>query len=729
MGIFRGVGGTGESSSDSTINATTALVLQAEAAATAALASENAAETAETNAAASASAASTSASNASSSASSAAASAAAAAASFDAFDDIYLGAKASNPTVDNDGNALTTGDQYFNTTSNELRVWNGSSWQAASTIGGTVTSLNVTGNTTLGDATTDTVTVNGYMGVGGAPSSGIAVYARSTALTPSSNVGFQSGITGASTGTSLYGFYAANSTAAAAYTVTSSFGLRVANISLGASSALTNQHGIYINDLTSGTNNYGVNTQVTYGTSKWNIYSGGNADNYFAGNIGIGTTTPDTQLEIAGSTNHSWNTTGGISGTTLDVTAVTSGTIQVGDLVFGLGVEPGTRITALGTGSGGVGTYTVSVSQTVVAGTNVLGVSAYGSNIIRITNTDTASATGQPEGILQFYGSDATTPGAGVSSYVASVAESSSPDSALVFGTRDNAGGGVDANERMRITSAGNVGIGTNAPAFKLHTSNAGSNYLAIDDSSNDTRVLLGTASGAVAFYARGIASSSTAKDILFATGATERMRIDSSGNVGIGGTSGGEKLEVIGGLEVSGGASSFNRSGVVIDYQSGSSLGRIAAGPNAGGSLAFYTGSGSSVTERLRIDSSGNVLIGTTTSPAGTKELVLGGDYIEGVVAIGNSGTAQTLSLANGTLQTVTMTGNCTFTMPTAVAGKSFILIVSSGAGSFTGTFTGVKWPNNSAPSLTTTASRWDILTFVSNGTSWYGNSALGYA
>jgi len=62
-----------------------------------------------------------------------------------------LGAKASDPTVDNDGNALTTGDQYFNTTANELRVYNGSTWQSASTVGGTVTSLNVTGVASFAD--------------------------------------------------------------------------------------------------------------------------------------------------------------------------------------------------------------------------------------------------------------------------------------------------------------------------------------------------------------------------------------------------------------------------------------------------------------------------------------------------------------------------------------------------------------------------------------------------
>jgi chemotaxis protein histidine kinase CheA len=49
----------------------------------------------------------------------------------DNFDDIYLGAKASDPTVDNDGDALTAGDLYFNTTSNVLRVYNGSAWNDA----------------------------------------------------------------------------------------------------------------------------------------------------------------------------------------------------------------------------------------------------------------------------------------------------------------------------------------------------------------------------------------------------------------------------------------------------------------------------------------------------------------------------------------------------------------------------------------------------------------------
>ncbi len=140
---------TSASNASSSASAASTSESNASTSATNAANSASTATTQATNASTSAGTATTQATNAASSATAAAASAAAAAASFDAFDDIYLGAKASDPSVDNDGNALTTGDQYFNTVANELRVWNGSAWQTASTVGGTVTSINVTGATTL----------------------------------------------------------------------------------------------------------------------------------------------------------------------------------------------------------------------------------------------------------------------------------------------------------------------------------------------------------------------------------------------------------------------------------------------------------------------------------------------------------------------------------------------------------------------------------------------------
>ena len=63
-----------------------------------------------------------------SSASAANADAISAAASWDSFDDVYLGAKSSDPTLDNDGDALATGALYYNSTSSTLKVYNGSAW-------------------------------------------------------------------------------------------------------------------------------------------------------------------------------------------------------------------------------------------------------------------------------------------------------------------------------------------------------------------------------------------------------------------------------------------------------------------------------------------------------------------------------------------------------------------------------------------------------------------------
>eukprot|EP00916_Digyalum_oweni_P015414 GHVL01025229.1.p1 GENE.GHVL01025229.1~~GHVL01025229.1.p1 ORF type:complete len:521 (+),score=79.37 GHVL01025229.1:1483-3045(+) len=103
----------------------------AETAETNAAASEANAATSETNAATSATNAATSESNAASSASSAQASKDAALAALDSFDDRYLGQKASDPTVDNDGDPLVAGALYFNTTDDAMKVYEGSVWVAA----------------------------------------------------------------------------------------------------------------------------------------------------------------------------------------------------------------------------------------------------------------------------------------------------------------------------------------------------------------------------------------------------------------------------------------------------------------------------------------------------------------------------------------------------------------------------------------------------------------------
>lgn len=147
---------TSASSAASSASTATTKASEASTSATNAASSASTASTQASNAASSASTAttqagiattkageaSTSASNAASSASSASTSALSAAsaqsaaetardqtlAAFDSFDDRYLGQKSTAPTVDNDGNTLVPGALYFNTTTNEMKVWDGSTW-------------------------------------------------------------------------------------------------------------------------------------------------------------------------------------------------------------------------------------------------------------------------------------------------------------------------------------------------------------------------------------------------------------------------------------------------------------------------------------------------------------------------------------------------------------------------------------------------------------------------
>jgi hypothetical protein len=106
--------------------------------------------------------------------------------------------------------------------------------------------------------------------------------------------------------------------------------------------------------------------------------------------------------------------------------------------------------------------------------------------------------------------------------------------------------------------------------------------------------------------------------------------------------------------------------------------------------------------------------------------------NYIESVVAIGTVTTASTISLTSGTVQTATLTAStaCTFTMPTATAGKSFVLLLKQAAttGNGTATFTSVKWSVSGAPTITATAGKMDIISFISDGTNWYGSAIQGY-
>jgi len=124
-------------------------------------------------------------------------------------------------------------------------------------------------------------------------------------------------------------------------------------------------------------------------------------------------------------------------------------------------------------------------------------------------------------------------------------------------------------------------------------------------------------------------------------------------------------------------------------------------------------------------------VIVGDTDTQTLTNKTIEAGTFTNGYteeVFTGNSSTAITLDLANGTVQIITLTGNCVYTFPTPVAGKSFTLVhLQDATGSRTVTWPAtVDWPSATAPTLTATALRGDKFVFTAiSGTSWLGSVA----
>lgn len=128
---------------------------------------------------------------------------------------------------------------------------------------------------------------------------------------------------------------------------------------------------------------------------------------------------------------------------------------------------------------------------------------------------------------------------------------------------------------------------------------------------------------------------------------------------------------------------------------------------------------------------STGTVAVVLSTSPTILTPTISG--YVESVAALGTVTGTATIIITAGTVVTATLTAStpCTFAMPTSpTAGNSFILRLTQAAtGMTTATFTGVKWPGGTVPTITATASAVDILSFVYIGTAWYGNAAQAFA
>jgi len=167
---------------------------------------------------------------------------------------------------------------------------------------------------------------------------------------------------------------------------------------------------------------------------------------------------------------------------------------------------------------------------------------------------------------------------------------------ALAFSTR-NASTDTTLTERMRIDYSGNVGIGTSSPSQKLQVAN-GNIYI------STTNYLMWNSGGSYA-----IDSDASTRLSFYAGSATERMRISSTGNVGIGTTSPGRLFSLKG-------------SDLWQKFEETNGAGRVwLVGTGTDTSLRFYDETAN--LERMRIDSSGNVGIGTTSPNTNAKTTI----------------------------------------------------------------------------------------------------------
>jgi hypothetical protein len=221
--------------------------------------------------------------------------------------------------------------------------------------------------------------------------------------------------------------------------------------------------------------------------------------------------------------------------------------------------------------------------------------------------------------------------------------------------------------EHMRITSTGNVGIGTASPETELDIlgtltiQSSSANIILKDTGASDNEDWRIVANGGpLQIQSRTNAGVNTSRvlfdnngDVSFYedTGSSVKLFWDASAeSLGIGTSSPNNKLIVNGGIGAIGEASAGLTNGILID-QTASTLSRFLSYSATSSAIAFYTGTNSSASERVRIDSSGNVGIGTG-GPGSyySKELVVSAGVEGGITIVSNSTDGAYLMFADGT-------------------------------------------------------------------------------
>ena len=330
-----------------------------------------------------------------------------------------------------------------------------------------------------------------------------------------------------------------------------------------------------------------------------------------------------------------------------------------GSMVFGIGNSEKMRLTSTGLG---IGTSSPATKLEVRgAGATVAGISGIVGGVFE----NSASATTAPQGAITLGAAyTGTTPT--VYAYLAGAKENTTDGNyagALIFGSRPNGG---NLTKRARIDSSGNLGIGTSSPAARLVSAgSSATNFKALilrngdgttgSSASIDFEASTGTSGDEAAMAGRiaGLRTGTgTSGALTFSTTNSgtlaERARIDSSGNLGVGTTSTSSRFEAVAGTGAqdiarfrTGDATAANNAGGGFYANSSATAGSryaymwldadganfsgldyfsIYKSGNSGGveitnSSNSYMTFGTNNTERARIDSSGNLLVGDTTS------------------------------------------------------------------------------------------------------------------
>jgi hypothetical protein len=262
----------------------------------------------------------------------------------------------------------------------------------------------------------------------------------------------------------------------------------------------------------------------------------------------------------------------------------------------------------------------------------------------------------------------------------------------------------------MRINSIGNVGIGDLIPDRKLHVNAGVSNVVAKFESTDSIAAIEFADSGGSAEI------GNNGNDLVFFPAGAERMRIDSSGSVGIGTDSPSEDLHVSGTGDTNIAVESTNtgagaNAGIKILAADGGDF-LWQTGNATGNALRLYDLN--AVAERMRIDSSGAVLVGTPTAgSAGAGDIV-----VSGGVYLGGTGAANLLDdYESGTWTPSYLGGSFTYTIRSGsytkigntVHATCYVNTDSvSGTGTDTVQLSGLPFTNNARRAAVVGADSW---------------------